>query len=115
MYTNYGIHGARGAWHIEHSRALARGGTNHGNNLMAAHIRCNLRKGTSSTRSARAEHGKRKKPMSFEQRERALTRNTAVGAAAGTAIGAVVAGPPGALVGMLLGAAMGARREPSDE
>ena len=115
VLKNYGIHGARGAWHVEHSKPRARGGTDHGNNLMPAHIACNLKKGTASTRSMRAANGKRKKPMSFEERDRAQARNIAVGAAGGAALGAVAGGPPGALVGMLLGAAAGSQVAPSDE
>ena len=32
-FINYGIYGAKGAWHIEHSKAKANGGTDHLNNL----------------------------------------------------------------------------------
>lgn len=115
VFKNHGAHGARGAWHVEHSNPRARGGGDHGNNLMAAHIRCNLTKGTSSARSARAANGKRKKPMSFEQRDRAQARNIGVGAVGGAAFGAAVGGPPGALVGWLLGAALGSRVAPTDD
>jgi hypothetical protein len=30
-FKHYGRYGERGAWHAEHSRPRARGGTNHGN------------------------------------------------------------------------------------
>lgn len=44
--SNYGRPGARGAWEIEHSRPRVKGGTDHGNNLYGAHIKCNRAKGT---------------------------------------------------------------------
>lgn len=57
---NYARPGARGAWEVEHSKPRAREGTDHGNNLYAAHIRCNREKGTLSTRSipGRSRNGK---------------------------------------------------------
>lgn len=36
-----GMRGARGAWHIDHRRSQANGGTHHLNNLSAACIDCN--------------------------------------------------------------------------
>lgn len=32
-FCNYGLHGTRGAWEVEHSNPRARGGTNRLNNL----------------------------------------------------------------------------------
>ena len=52
-FHNYGCHGTRGAWHIEHSVPRANGGTDHLNNLYPGCIPCNLSKGTRSTRSVR--------------------------------------------------------------
>lgn len=42
---NYGQAGAHGAWHVDHRRSRANGGSDHGNNLAAACISCNLDKG----------------------------------------------------------------------
>ena len=112
---NYGVPAARGAWHVEHSKPRARGGTNHGNNLLPAHVGCNLRKGTQSTRSIRQANGKKRKPMSFERRERVREKNQFVGATAGAAIGLLVGGPIGAFLGTFVGAVYGSEVRPTDE
>lgn len=51
---NYGIIGARGAWHIDHSVPKSRGGTDYLRNLVPACIDCNLDKGDRSGRSYKA-------------------------------------------------------------
>lgn len=56
-FSNYGKHGARGAWSVDHSKAQALGGSDHSNNLFPACIPCNIRKGTRSSRSMRQENG----------------------------------------------------------
>lgn len=43
-FTNYGKNGEKGSWHIDHSKPKAKGGTDHGNNLVPACIDCNLDK-----------------------------------------------------------------------
>jgi 5-methylcytosine-specific restriction endonuclease McrA len=48
---NYGRHGERGAWHIDHRRSRFNGGTDHGNNLSPACIGCNLDKGARNAKS----------------------------------------------------------------
>lgn len=40
-FVNYGKRGERGSWHIDHSKPKAKGGTDHGNNLVPACIDCN--------------------------------------------------------------------------
>lgn len=114
-FRNYGLAGNRGAWNIEHSVPRANGGTDHGNNLYAAHITCNTEKGTRSTRAARRTYGKRRRPMSAEQRERKQAWTMGAGATAGAAIGGLVGGPLGAGLGMLLGTAFGASVQHPDE
>lgn len=47
-FVNYGKYGNRGAWHIDHSKARAKGGSNYLRNLVPACIDCNLDKSTSS-------------------------------------------------------------------
>lgn len=44
-WTNYGVIGARGAWEVDHSIPLSRGGTEHLNNLFPVCISCNREKG----------------------------------------------------------------------
>lgn len=41
---HYNNHGHSQAWHVDHSRPIADGGTHHPNNLRAAHINCNRAK-----------------------------------------------------------------------
>jgi 5-methylcytosine-specific restriction endonuclease McrA len=43
-FVNYGKTGARGSWHIDHSRSKANGGTDYLRNLVPACIDCNLDK-----------------------------------------------------------------------
>lgn len=50
---NYGAHGSRGAWNVDHSKAQKKDGTDHLNNLYAACISCNSSKGTKTSRSVR--------------------------------------------------------------
>lgn len=106
-WNNYGVHGARGAWHVDHAKARARGGSDHGNNLYAACIHCNIAKSTTSARTARRWHGNTRAPLSRERAEAKRANSTWSGVALGAGIGLRVAGPAGALVGGLLGALVG--------
>ncbi len=67
-FTNYGKHGEKGAWEVDHSVPKAKGGTDHGNNLVPAHISCNRSKQDMTTRSVRARHGVTGRPESREKR-----------------------------------------------
>lgn len=67
--SNYGKLGNKGAWEIEHSVPRVKGGTDHSNNLFAACISCNRDKGTHTSRTARAWHGRTKAPLSREKKE----------------------------------------------
>src|SRR5437016_4988632 len=69
-FCNHGKRGKKGAWHREHSVAKADGGTSHLNNLYPAHIDCNIRKGTKSTRSARAKNGQTRAPYSKAKKDK---------------------------------------------
>ena len=107
---HYGFAGKAGAWHVEHSRPRANGGTDHGNNLYAAHIDCNLRKGVKSTRSTRAVHGKQRAPYSAKKKRAVRAENAATGLLGGALTGGVIGGPPGALIGALIGGLIGTER-----
>lgn len=106
-YSNYGRNGSSGAWHVEHSRPRALGGTNHGNNLYAACIPCNLAKGTYHTRTARGWNGNTRAPYSAAKLKAKRETNTAGGALIGAGLGLLLGGPVGALVVGLLGGAIG--------
>jgi 5-methylcytosine-specific restriction endonuclease McrA len=45
-WANYGAPGRKGSWEVDHSIPLARGGTDHLNNLVPACTWCNREKGT---------------------------------------------------------------------
>ncbi|MBI3894361.1 MAG: HNH endonuclease [Acidobacteria bacterium] len=111
-YVNYGVNGKRGAWHVDHSRALANGGTHRKNNLYPACISCNLEKGTFTTRTARRWAGKSKAPLSRKSRAAAKVNNALESGIAGAGIGAAIGGPPGAIVGAIIGAVVGHSRNP---
>jgi 5-methylcytosine-specific restriction endonuclease McrA len=102
-FRNYGLPGRRGARHIEHSVPKARGGSNHGNNIFAAHIECNLKKGVSSSRAARRSAGLRRSPLSAKTRRRG---NAWAGGLLGGLFG-LMGGPVGALIGTGIGASLG--------
>lgn len=50
-FQNYGIHGAKGSWHVEHKVPVSKGGTDSMNNLVPACIDCNAEKGDRTGRS----------------------------------------------------------------
>lgn len=109
--NNHGMPGKRGAWEIEHSVPVSKGGTDHLNNLYAACVSCNRSKGNAATRTARAEHGYRKAPPSKQQR----ARNTWKGGAIGALAMLFVPPPARLLVGVLgvvAGALIGHNSEP---
>jgi 5-methylcytosine-specific restriction endonuclease McrA len=113
-FCNYGLFGARGVWEVEHSIPKCEGGTDHLNNLYAAHISCNRAKQATCTRKARAQYGRRKAPLSVTKRREAKDRNAMAGAAIGTIIGNAIAGPWGLLAGALIGAEKGHKGNPDD-
>lgn len=108
--------GARASWEIEHSKARANDGTDHGNNLYAACIPCNRSKRDGSTRAARAFHGRTAAPLSFKKRETVRKKNAVVaGSAAGlTAMAPGATGPVGWLVAGV-GAVVGHALEPDPQ
>ncbi len=109
---NYGVNGARGAWHVEHSRPRAKGGTDHLNNLFAACVGCNCSKRAVTTRTARRWNGKTRAPLNPTRRKQAKFSNGLAGAVVGGLAGAVVAGPVGAVFGAVTGAGIGSSRNP---
>lgn len=111
-FCNYGKHGARGAWNIEHSIPRACGGTDHGNNLYPACIGCNSSKQAKSTRVARGKHGRCRAPMSLKAEGRARRSNALAGGGLGALIGGLVAGPVGLAGGAALGALFGHSADP---
>ena len=106
-FRNYAVSGARGAWEVEHSKPKCEGGTDHLNNLYAAHISCNRSKRATCTRKARAKHGRTKAPLSSKRRKEAKFGNVADGAFIGGVVGGLIGGPFGAAVGATIGGKCG--------
>jgi 5-methylcytosine-specific restriction endonuclease McrA len=113
-YSTYGQRGRRGAWHVDHSKAIANGGTNHGNNLKPACIGCNEEKSTVTARTARRWNGRRAAPLSPARYGSEKASNTVVVGAMGALLGGALGGPPGALVGGFVGAALGNSINPDE-
>lgn len=111
-FRNYGACSKLGAWHVEHSRPLARGGTNQWHNLYCACVACNLQKGTLSTRTARAWAGTSRAPLSRQQHARAKEKAALVGGVLGAGVGAALGGRHGAFFGAVLGALIGHSKDP---
>lgn len=103
-YSNYGNHGARGAWEIDHSNPVARGGTDHLNNLYAAHTVCNRAKQARSSASVRRENGHSRPPMSASAMRELKAGDAWTGALSGGLIGARFGGFHGLLIGAAVGA-----------
>jgi 5-methylcytosine-specific restriction endonuclease McrA len=111
-WRNYGLHGARGAWHVEHSIPKAHGGTEHLNNLFPAHIGCNLSKGVICTRKSRSAYGRTRAPYSVKKRKQRQT-DIAFGRGATLAgIGGAIAGPLGFVIGAIVGVDSGLNENP---
>ena len=110
-YKNYAQYGERGAWEVEHSKPIARGGTSHGNNLFAACISCNRSKRAGSSRTARSRSGQSRAPYSRSKVNAKRGNNQLGGAITGGIIGSRF-GPGGTVVGALLGALFGDKNTP---
>ncbi len=111
-FSNYGVHGAKGSWQIEHSVARANGGSDHFNNLFPACISCNLEKGTKHSKTARSQYGKSRAPYSKNKKQKIKSNNTTGGALIGGGIGLSIGGPIGGLIGSFVGGLIGNESSP---
>lgn len=89
-FNNYGNFGQRGAWEVEHSRPQAKGGSHSLNNLYPACISCNRAKGSKDNRSVRAQHGKKRAPLSVNKRRQVKRINAFKGLLLGALAGIFV-------------------------
>lgn len=114
-FEDYGRSARDGGWQVEHSRPVAKGGTDHLNNLCPACVPCNLTKGTRSATAARAAHGRKRKPLSVEQRRKAQAEQAKKGLTIG-AIAGLLIDPTGvaSVLGGALGAHIGKNVDPDD-
>ena len=99
---NYGCRDGRGAWEIDHSRARANGGTDHGNNLLPACISCNRKKQARGSHTIRHQNGIAGVPRSKQQIKKNRRLNSGLGAFLGGALGSC-AGPIGVAAGGFVG------------
>jgi len=111
-FCNYGIRGSRGAWNVEHSKPQALGGTDHLNNLFAAHIGCNEAKRIGTTRRARAANGRTRAPYSVSKRQQKRRENAVRGGIVAGMAGGAMLGAPGIILGGLLGVIDGFDQNP---
>ncbi len=110
-FKNHGLHSGKGSWHIEHSKAKAKGGTDHLNNLFAACINCNLSKGIKHTKTVRRHNGQTRAPYSRATKRKIRQENTASGAVIGGLLG-LLGGPAGAVIGATIGGTLGNSSSP---
>ena len=103
---NYGVLSARGAWEVEHSRPRAKGGTNHGNNLKPACVKCNRDKSDYTTRTARKWNGTSKAPFSKATKTKMREENANTFAVIGGLVG-IIGGPLGVVAGGFIGHQIG--------
>jgi hypothetical protein len=111
VWANYGRLDLRGAWEVEHSIPRAKGGSDRLTNLYPACIGCNRAKGSKSTRSARAKHGKVRAPLSRGWRLWARIENAVAGSLLGVVAGSFVSAE-GALLGSWIGWTLGYLKPP---
>jgi len=112
IFANHGIWGANGAWHIEHSKAKAYGGTDHLNNLFPACILCNIEKGILNTKTIRLRYGVSRAPLSRNKKAFVKGENTVGGAIVGGGIGFALGGPLGGIIGGMVGGIIGNSNSP---
>jgi hypothetical protein len=112
IFANRGILGANGAWHIEHSKAKAYGGSDHLNNLFPACISCNIEKGTLNTKTIRLRYGVSRAPLSRNKKASVKGENTVGGAVVGGGIGLALGGPLGGIIGGMVGGIIGNSNSP---
>jgi 5-methylcytosine-specific restriction endonuclease McrA len=111
-FSNYGVNGAKGCWHVEHSIPLAKGGSDHLNNLFPACIACNIEKGTKPTKTERSKYGNTRAPFSKKKKDKIRYSNTVSGAFVGGGIGLAAGGPVGGLIGCVVGSLIGNENSP---
>lgn len=110
-FAKYGKSEAEGGWQVEHSVPQAKGGTDHLNNLFVACTECNQVKGTSSTKAARAAHGRTCAPMSYKKKQEVRKNNAIAGGILGGIFGLAL-GPAGLIFGAFIGASVGRSVKP---
>ena len=110
-FCNYGKVDNHGDWEVEHSKPKLRGGTEHLNNLYAAHSSCNRSKNNGLNEEERVKHGYKNAQFSERQRQ----RNTCMAVGIGNLIPLLVVpqiGIPIAITSAAIGTFVGYNTEP---
>ena len=97
----YGRSDLPGGWEVDHSKPRAKGGTDHLNNLWAAHITCNRQKRTKATVRVRGKNGLTRAPLSRKARAKEKRKQLLGGMIGGALTGAVIGNPITAVLGAL--------------
>ena len=102
-------------WHMDHLRARARGGSDHGNNLRVACVPCNLEKGTLPARTIRARYGYKRSPLTEKEvRTKRLKNAAVIGLVGGVFSGILAKSWKVGLAGGLIGGTIGYGLEVED-
>ncbi|MFB6247409.1 MAG: HNH endonuclease [Salinibacter sp.] len=100
-------------WEVDHSKAKANGGTDHGNNLYPACKSCNRARRDRPASKVREENGVTGIPLSRKQREKEKKQNgLAYGSLGALAGGLLAGGPAGLAIGAVVGGSFGFSRDP---
>ena len=109
---NYGRTDERGAWEVEHSNPRASGGTDRLNNLYVACVAGHRAKQDGSTRTARAQHGRTRAPLSASTERRARWGSAIGWGLVARLVGGAVLGPAGGWFVALLAGAVAFEHDP---
>jgi hypothetical protein len=111
----YGKWGSLGAWEVDHSKARAKDGTDHMNNLNPSCISCNRSKKAQDAKKFRRKMGYIGPPMSAKMKGEIREENSWTTAVVVGATGLFVGGPVFGFAGAVLGRLLGRFEDPERE
>ena len=100
-------------WEVDHSKAKANGGTDHGNNLYPACKSCNRARRDRPASKVRKENGVTGIPLSQTQRRKERKQNgLTYGGLGALAVGLMAGSPAGLVIGAAVGGSIGYSKDP---
>lgn len=99
-------------WEVDHSKAKANGGTDHGNNLYPACKSCNRARRDRPASKVRKENGVTGIPLSYKQRYKKKRRNGLAYGGLVAIAGGLLGGPAGFVMGAATGGSLGYSKDP---